>query len=136
MKRIAFALLFCLVAAGIAFADENTNVPAQFTFTTYIGDPPAGVKPLWKWTVGYKEKTYTMNVVKTQLLSESVMPQDIDEWVLPYKPNFNLQGDDKAISAFTSTKPGEKVAVSGWVRVNDPTRNLTLNNVVPAPDAK
>jgi len=134
MKRVLFATLLCLVLAAPALADEGTNAPVQFRFTTYIGDPPKGVNPLWKWTVGHKDKTYTMNVVKTELLSQSVMPQDVDEWVMPYKPNFNIVGDDKAINAFTSTKPGDKVVVSGYLRMGDPARNLQLDTVTAASD--
>src|SRR5215510_13176133 len=103
MKRIFLAVVLCLLVAGPALADESTNVPMQFRLTSYIADaPPSGVTPLWHWTVGYNGKTYTMQIVKTELLSDSVMPQDVDEWVMPYKPNFTLAGDDQAIKAFTS----------------------------------
>lgn len=132
MKRVLFAILLGLVLAGPAIADEATNLPIQFTFTGYIGDAPSGVTPLWKWSVGYKEKTYQMNLVKVELLSDSVMPQDIDEWVTPFKPSFNLAGDDKAIAAFTSTKPGQKVAISGHVRYQGDARLIELDTVVPA----
>ena len=132
MKRVLFAILLGLVLAGPAIADEATNLPIQFTFTGYIGDPPAGVTPLWKWSAGYKGKTYALNVVKTELLSDSVMPQDIDEWVTPYKPSFNLAGDDKALTAFTTSKAGQKVAVSGHIRYQSTDRLMELDTVTPA----
>ena len=132
MKRVLFAILLGLVLAGPAIADEATNLPIQFTFTGYIGDVPSGVTALWKWTVGYKGKTYPLNVVKAEVLSDSVMPQDIDEWVTPFKPSFNLAGDDKAITAFTSTKAGQKVAVSGHLRYMGDARLIELDTVTPA----
>ena len=91
---------------------------------------------MWNWTGSYNGKTYMMRIVKTQLLSNSVLPQDVDAKVQPHNPNFILSGDDKALKALADAKPGEKLTLSGDLRYNADPPRLNLDTVQPAPAGK
>jgi hypothetical protein len=49
-----------------------------------------------------------------------------------YKPNFNLDGDDKAIAAFTGAKAGQLLKINSNMRVDTQPGLLELDTVVPA----
>lgn len=136
MKKILLATVLCLLAATAAFGQADVNIgPFQVRLEAYIGDPPAGVKAPYTWTVGHKGKTYTMQVMKHESLSTTLSTMDINNKVYMYKPMFNLEGDDKAIAAFTSAKPGQLMKIMSDMRVDTQPGLLELDTVTPA-DAK
>ena len=134
MKKILLATCLCLLAATSAFGQADVNIgPFQVRITGYIGDPPSGVKPGYTWTVGRDGKTYNLQVVKHESLSTTVSTMDINNRLYMLKPMFNLEGDDKAIKAFTGAKPGELIQIMANMRIESQPGLLELGTVTPAP---
>jgi len=132
MKKILLATCLCLLAATSAFGQADVNIgPFQVRLEAYIGDAPAGVKPPYTWTVGYKGKTYNLQVMKHDSLSTTVSTMDINNKVYMYKPMFHLDGDDKAIDAFINAKPGQLMLIMSDMRVDTQPGLLELDTVGP-----
>ncbi len=136
MKKILFATMLCLLAAGPALAQGSPEGPFQVRVEGYIGAAPEGVKPEYTWTVGHKGTTYDLQVVKHTSMSATVSTMDLNDEVSPYKPNFHLAGDDKAVEAFTSAKAG--VLMNVWFEYTKGTeaRTMSLDTVTPVEAAK
>jgi hypothetical protein len=132
MKRILFATVLCLLAASAAFGQTDVNIgPFQVRIQGYIGDPPKGVKAPYTWTVGRDGKVYKLSVMKHESLSTTLSTMDINNKVYMYSPNFNLDGDDKSIKAFTGAKPGQLLLMTADMRVDTQPGMLELNTVTP-----
>lgn len=130
-KKILVGALFSLLAVGSAFAQaDSPSGPFQVRLEAYIGAAPKDVKPLYTWTVGYQGKTYDLQIMKHDSLSQTVSTQDINDRIYMYKPMLTLDGDDKAIAAFTSAKPGELMSITSNMRVEG-VRLLELDTVAP-----
>jgi hypothetical protein len=130
MRKSLLVTLLCLLVTAPAFAQPNGG-PFTVRILGYVGDPPAGVKPSYTWTMGYNDKIYKLQVVKHESLSATVSTMDINESVLPYQPNFQLAGADEAIAAFTGAKPGVSLEVLAEMRIGGSARMFNLNSVTP-----
>jgi hypothetical protein len=134
MKKILFATVLCLLAAGHAFAQGDApEGPFQVRIKAYVGDAPAGVKPSYVWTVKHEQenKTYTLQVMEHQSTSPTVSVMDVNDEVSPYQPNFNMAGDDKAVAALTSVKAGVLMNVWFEYKMGTQARSMMLDTVSP-----
>jgi hypothetical protein len=137
MRRILFATLLCLASAATAFGQADVNIgPFQVRIQGYVGDPPAGVKPDYSWTVGRDGKVYKLQVMKHQSLSTTLSTLDINNKVYMYSPMFHLMGDDAAIKAFTTAKPGQLLEIMSDMRVDTQPGQIDLDTVKPIDKVK
>ncbi len=134
---------FCVVAGitgVLALADVATSmalplVPVPVQLTTYIGAPPAGVRPEFSWRVTYNGRPYTLSIVNLRVFSSQLMPLDIDAAVALYKVKFRIGGEKAALRQFVGVATGQLVTIEAFVQLDPNARYLLLDDVEPATDA-
>ena len=134
MRRIVLATLLCLASAATAFGQADVNIgPFQVRIQGYVGDPPAGQKADYTWTFGSRDnsKVYKISVMKIDSLSTTISGLDINNKVYMYSPMFNIEGDNAAITALTTAKPGQLLEIMTDMRVDTQPGQVDLDTVKP-----
>ena len=130
------ASVTCLLAlADVAASMGLPLVPVPVQLTTYIGTPPAGVRPEFSWRVTYKGRPYMLSIVNLRVFSSQLMPLDIDAAVALYTVKFRIGGEKAALRQFVGVAPGQLVTIKGFVQLDPNARYLLLDDVEAATDA-
>lgn len=132
MRKFLLATLLCLASAATAFGQADVNVgPFQVRIQGYIGDPPAGVTPAYTWILGRDGKEYKLAVMRCDSISTTISTMDINNKVYMYRPMFAVEGDNSAIQALTTAKPGQLLEIMTDMRVDTQPGQIDLDTVKP-----
>ena len=78
-------------------------------------------------TLGYQDKIYRFQLTRLRVLRGTRLYSRILANVEPYRPNFVLRGRDSEIRKIDSVRPGEPVAITGFI--HESGRNVLVETI-------
>jgi hypothetical protein len=113
----------------------RAQVPFRVRMVAYINGKLEGDRVEFTWPVTCNRKTYTLYVLKLDVLDARTSGMSLDAALKPYNPKFQVVGEATAVQRFESTPPRQQVIIDGNLRVNGGARMLSIDTITGPPAA-
>lgn len=123
----------CIGVALSSAALAQTAAPASILVRIegYVGAQSPAANLLAKWRVNRDRDVYDLQVTQLLVLTGDAKPADIINALRPLSPAFSLAGNPKVLQLFTDAPANRKMAITGYLRIEPPIRELVLSKVEP-----
>jgi hypothetical protein len=130
-RAAAASVLMALASATSAqlVAPRSTLVRIE----GYVGAKPQDPSLLVSWRINRDRDVYDLHVTQLFVLNGTLKPEQIIVGLRPYSPALSLTGNLPALDAFINAPAGQKVAITGYLHIEPPVRELILSTVAPMP---
>jgi hypothetical protein len=131
-RAAALALALALLVLGSAVWAQLVVPPSTLVrIEGYIGAKSPDPNLLATWRINRNRDVYDLHVTQLLVLTGTVRPGDIIVGLRPFSPALSLLGNLNALQAFVTTPANQKVAITGYLHIEPPVRELILSTVEP-----
>lgn len=99
----------------------------------YVGPKPQDANLLVSWRINRARDVYDLHVTQLLVLNGTLKPEQIIVGLRPFSPALTLTGNLGSLDAFVNAPAGQKIAITGYLRIEPPVRELILSTVAPLP---
>jgi len=133
------ALLGVLWPAAPAPAQRFTASPITLRIEGFVGAKTAGRVPQATWVVRVRDKEYTLQVMRLEVLRGNTAYFNVIAALEPYTYAFTVYGHDDALRTFTQAPPEQALAIIGTAQLAQLPGLLFINSIevmsAPTPTA-
>lgn len=135
IARMACAAAACALVALASATLAQLVVPRStlVRIEGYVGAKPQGPTLLVSWQLNRNRDVYDLHVTQLLVLNGTIKPEQIIVGLRPYIPALSFTGNLKALDAFVNAPVGQKLAITGYLHIEPPVRELILSTVQPMP---
>ena len=132
MARAAAA---CALVALASAASAQLVVPPStlVRIEGYVGAKPQEPSLLASWRINRGRDVYDLHVTQLLVLNGTLRPEQIIVGLRPYSPALSFTGNLDALGALVNAPVGQKLAITGYLHIEPPVRELILSTVQPMP---
>ena len=131
-KTIALALVAWVVGVTVAHGQMGVlpGMPIGVRLEGYVGQGPAGVTPLVRWTIEVQEKNYKFTATKLDVLSGNTFYMNIITALDGYPVNLTFTGQQ--LDMIVNAGPDTNLTIIGTIQVGGGARYLFVSSVEAA----
>jgi hypothetical protein len=134
---VFIVLGLCLVAlatAAHAVGGDRRVFPIVMRVEGYVGEKPEHVTSLARWVVAVRDKQFVLHVTTLQPIGSDIAYWTILNALEPLPVTLTLYGDAELIGQFSSTPPGQPIAITGNFEAGPGPVTLMLRSIEPLPN--